>query len=139
MATQASGPQDYERAIHSGGRTDRWPSSNTDHTAVQRFQHALHTTPSLVPLIVLLASIIGFGVLVGSNFFSAFALTLILKQVAVTGIVGAAQSLVILTAGIELSVGAIMVICTVIMGQFTFNYGMSGADLDPVRPAASAR
>jgi fructose transport system permease protein len=40
------------------------------------------------------------------------------------GIVGAAQSLVILTAGIDLSVGAIMVLSSVVMGQFTFRYGL---------------
>jgi fructose transport system permease protein len=77
-----------------------------------------------VPLIVLIASIIVFGLLLGKKFFSAYALTLILQQVAITGIVGAAQSLVILTAGIELSVGAIMVLSSVVMGQVTFRYGL---------------
>lgn len=43
---------------------------------------------------------------------------------AIVGIVGAAQSLVILTAGIDLSVGAIMVLSSVVMGQFTFRYGL---------------
>ena len=62
--------------------------------------------------------------LVGGKFFSAFTLTLILQQVAIVGIVGAAQTLVILTAGIDLSVGAIMVLSSVVMGQFTFRYGV---------------
>ena len=87
-------------------------------------QHILHVNPSLVPLIVLLASIVVFGLLLGSKFFSPFALTLILQQVQIVGIVAAAQSLVILTAGIDLSVGAIMVFTSVIMGQFTFRYGL---------------
>lgn len=91
---------------------------------LSRLQHALHSSPSLVPLIVLVLSIIIFGALLGSKFFSSFALTLILQQVAIVGIVGAAQSLVILTAGIDLSVGAIMVLSSVIMGQFTFRYGL---------------
>ena len=98
---------------------------NANHSSiVSRFQHALHVTPSLVPLIVLVLSLIIFGLLLGSKFFSPFALTLILQQVAIVGIVGAAQSLVILTAGIDLSVGAIMVLSSVVMGQFTFRYGM---------------
>lgn len=122
MVTQAQGPQEFERAIKADAESVA--EFHQDRTAVRRFQHALHVTPALVPLIVLMASIIAFGILVGGNFFSAFALSLILKQVAVTGIVGAAQSLVILTAGIELSVGAIMVITSVIMGQFTFTYGI---------------
>ncbi|MDP5219106.1 ABC transporter permease [Ruegeria sp. 2205SS24-7] len=91
---------------------------------VGRFHHALHTTPALVPLIVLLAAVVIFGALLGSKFFSPFALTLILQQVQIVGIVAAAQSLVILTAGIDLSVGAIAVISSVVMGQFTFRYGM---------------
>lgn len=87
-------------------------------------QHVLHMNPSLVPLIVLLAAIVIFGLLLGSKFFSPFALTLILQQVQIVGIVAAAQSLVILTAGIDLSVGAIMVLSSVVMGQFTFRYGI---------------
>lgn len=93
-------------------------------TLLGRVQHALHSNPALVPLIVLLLSIVVFGALLGSKFFSSFALTLILQQVAIVGIVGAAQSLVILTAGIDLSVGAIMVLSSVVMGQFTFRLGL---------------
>jgi fructose transport system permease protein len=84
----------------------------------------LHQTPAAVPLIVLVISTIVFGLVLGSKFFSPFALTLILQQVAIVGIVALAQSLVILTAGIDLSVGAIMVFSSVIMGQFTFRYGL---------------
>jgi len=96
----------------------------SDNSLTYRIQLALHSTPALVPLIVLVLSIGVFGVLLGSKFFSPFALTLILQQVAIVGIVGAAQSLVILTAGIDLSVGAIMVLSSVVMGQFTFRYGI---------------
>ncbi|MCY3997343.1 MAG: ABC transporter permease [Rhodobacter sp.] len=91
---------------------------------VYRIQHILHLNPSLVPLVVLVLSIAVFGILLGSKFFSPFAMTLILQQVQIVGIVAAAQSLVILTAGIDLSVGAIMVLSSVVMGQFTFRYGL---------------
>ena len=93
-------------------------------SAMQRFQNLLHGNPALVPLIVLIGSIAIFGALLGSKFFSPFALTLILQQVQIVGIVAAAQSLVILTAGIDLSVGAITVFSSVIMGQFVFRYGL---------------
>ncbi len=93
-------------------------------TALENIQHWLHRTPAAVPLIVLLASLAAFGILLGSKFFSPFALTLILQQVQIVGILAAAQSLIILTAGIDLSVGAIAVMCSVIMGQFTFRYGL---------------
>ncbi|RLJ59172.1 mannose ABC transporter membrane protein /fructose ABC transporter membrane protein /ribose ABC transporter membrane protein [Litoreibacter meonggei] len=95
-----------------------------DRGALGTIQHWLHVNPALVPLIVLLMSVLVFGLLLGSKFFSPFALTLILQQTAIVGIVGAAQSLVILTAGIDLSVGAIMVLSSVVMGQFTFRYGI---------------
>lgn len=89
-----------------------------------RIRLALHANPALVPFVVLVMSLLIFGILLGSKFFSPFAFTLILQQVTIVGIVGAAQSLVILTAGIDLSVGAIMVLSSVVMGQFTFRYGM---------------
>lgn len=102
-------------------------SFERDDGILSRIQHALHSNPALVPLIVLVVSIAVFGALLGSKFFSTFALTLILQQVAIVGIVGAAQSLVILTAGIDLSVGAIMVLSSVVMGQLTFRLGLPPA------------
>jgi fructose transport system permease protein len=95
-----------------------------ERSALGKAQHFLHSSPSAVPLLVLIGSIAIFGVIDGTKFFSPFALTLILQQVAIVGIVGAAQTLVILTAGIDLSVGAILVLCSVVMGKFSVNYGL---------------
>ncbi|WP_199223207.1 ABC transporter permease [Oricola cellulosilytica] len=123
MSETTSRSDDYESVI---GQSAQGIAEFDDdrHGLIHKVQHALHVTPSLVPLIVLLLSIIIFGILLGSKFFSPFALTLILQQVQIVGILGAAQSLVILTAGIDLSVGAIMVLSSVVMGQFTFRYGI---------------
>lgn len=118
-----STPQSFEAAA-AGSPEQVAEFDHGQQSFLQKFQHALHVTPSLVPLIVLLLSIAVFGVLLGSKFFSPFAMTLILQQVGIVGIVACAQSLVILTAGIDLSVGAIMVLSSVVMGQFTFRYGM---------------
>ena len=123
MSDSGSKGQDYESVLSKSATT----VAEFDHHRtgfVHKFQHMLHVNPALVPMIVLLAAIIIFGVLLGSKFFSPFALTLILQQVQIVGIVAAAQSLVILTAGIDLSVGAIMVMSSVVMGQFTFRYGI---------------
>lgn len=73
---------------------------------------------------ILLLTVTGFGLLTSGRFFSAFTLTLILQQVAIVGIVAAAQSLVILTKGIDLSVGAIMVLTSVVIGACVFRYGL---------------
>jgi len=116
-------PQKFEKVL--SGSDASVASFDTHHkTALERAQHFLHSNPAAVPLIVLVLSIAAFGLLVGGKFFSAFSMTLILQQVAVVGIVGAAQTLVILTAGIDLSVGAIMVLSSVVMGQFVFRYGL---------------
>ena len=114
---------DYETAATGASET---VAEFDDHEKgwIGRLQHTLHTTPALVPLIVLVAAIALFGILLGSKFFSPFALTLILQQVQIVGVLAAAQTLIILTAGIDLSVGAVAVFCTVIMGQFTFRYGI---------------
>jgi fructose transport system permease protein len=85
-------------------------------------QHWLHVTPSAVPMIVLAASVVVFALL-SDNFFRATTMSTILQQIAIVGILGCAQAIVILTKGIDLSVGAIAVFCSVIMGQFTFRYG----------------
>jgi fructose transport system permease protein len=90
---------------------------------LHKVQHWLHQTPSAVPMIVLLLSIIIFGLAAG-NFFRAGTLSLILQQIAVVGILGCAQSIVVMTAGIDLSVGAMAVFTSVIMGTFTFRYGI---------------
>jgi Ribose/xylose/arabinose/galactoside ABC-type transport systems, permease components len=117
----SEGGQDYEKVLADSA--NQVASFEHDRSALQRLQHFLHSSPAAVPLIVLVLSLTAFGLILGGKFFSAFTLTLILQQVAIVGIVGAAQSLVILTAGIDLSVGAIMVLSSVIMGQFTFRYG----------------
>ena len=118
-----SSADDFESAARGSAQTVA-EFDEHDKGWIGRFHHALHVTPALVPLIVLISAIIIFGLTLGSRFFSPFALTLILQQVQVVGVLAAAQSLIILTAGIDLSVGAVAVICSVIMGQFTFRYGI---------------
>src|SRR6056297_2387306 len=115
---------DSYESVLTGASKEVASFEEEDKGLVGRFQEMLHATPSLVPLIVLLAAIIIFGLALGSNFFSPFALTLILQQVQIVGVLAAAQSLIILTAGIDLSVGAIAVLSSVVMGQFTFRYGV---------------
>ncbi|MCR4266903.1 ABC transporter permease [Nitratireductor sp. ZSWI3] len=126
MAASAVKGQEYETSLSQASTSI---ADFEDHRTglVYRAQNLLHQTPSLVPLIVLVVSVLVFGALLGAKFFSPFALTLILQQVQIVGILAAAQSLVILTAGIDLSVGAIMVLSSVVMGQFAFRYGLPPA------------
>ena len=114
---------EYERTLTSAS-ADVASFDERHRGALDRIQHALHANPALTPLLVLLASLVVFGVLVGSKFFSPFALTLILQQVQIVGILAAAQSLIILTAGIDLSVGAIAVACSMTMGHLAISSGL---------------
>jgi fructose transport system permease protein len=125
--TDTSGPatqsRDYESALH-GGDASVATFERTAHGMGDRIQHILHGNPTLVPVIVLLAAIGVFGVIAGATFFSAFNLTLIMQQVSIIGILAAAQSLIIITAGIDLSVAAIMVLMSVIAGNLAVNLGV---------------
>jgi fructose transport system permease protein len=91
---------------------------------LQKLQHFLHANPTAVPAIVLLLGVVGFSLIVGSRFLSTFNLSLIIQQVTIIGVIGIAQTLIVITAGIDLSVGAIMVLCSVIMGKFAITMGL---------------
>lgn len=123
MSESTGRGQDYGSSL-SGASTSLAEFEAHEKGLFGRFHHALHATPALVPLIVLVAAILIFGVTLGERFFSPGTLTLILQQVQIVGVLAAAQTLIILTAGIDLSVGAMAVFCSVIMGQFTFRYGI---------------
>lgn len=91
---------------------------------LQKLQRFLHTYPTIVPLIVLVLSLIGFGLFAGTKFFSPYNMSLIVQQVSIIGVLAVAQSLVILTAGIDLSVAAIMVLSSVIAGNLSVKLGL---------------
>ncbi len=89
---------------------------------LQKFRSFLRDNPTAIPAIILITSVLVFGIISliqPNNFLTASTLSLILKQVTVVGIVAIAQTLVILTAGIDLSVGAILVIAAMVMGRLT--------------------
>ncbi len=115
--------QDFEKALNQSDSAvaefvrDR-------HGPLDRLQHVLHANPTLVPVIVLVAAVVIFGFVAGERFFTPFNLTLIMQQVTIIGILAAAQSLVIITAGIDLSVAAIMVLISVITGKLSIDLGV---------------
>ena len=115
--------QDFEQALAPGD--NRFAAfDEPSRTPIQNLQHILHSNPTLVPVIVLALSLAVFGLIAGGRFFSAFNLSLIMQQVSIIGILAAAQSLIIITAGIDLSVAAIMVLMSVIMGKLSIDLGV---------------
>jgi fructose transport system permease protein len=88
-----------------------------DNTPLQRARGFLRENPTAIPALIIVVAILAFG-LIANNFMTASTLSLILKQVTVVGIIAIAQTVIILTAGIDLSVGAILVISAMVMGRF---------------------
>lgn len=89
-----------------------------------KLHYFLHANPTAAPAIVLLLSLLAFGAVAGDRFFTPFNFSLIIQQVTVIGILGVAQTLIIVTAGIDLSVAAIMVLSSVVMGRLGVVYGL---------------
>jgi fructose transport system permease protein len=90
-----------------------------------RLQHLLHANPTLGPLAVLLIAVVAFSVL-NQRFFSAANLSLVLAQVTVIAVLALGQTLIILTAGIDLSVGAIAVFSSILMATLATKIGLPG-------------
>jgi fructose transport system permease protein len=91
---------------------------------IDRIRGFLHANPTAIPALVLFFSVIVFGLVAGDRFFSPRNLSTVMQQVTVIGIVAVAQTIIILTAGIDLSVGAIIVLCSFVMGKLAVNAGV---------------
>lgn len=91
----------------------------------QRVQRLLHRHPELSPLAVLVVAGIAFQ-FANDRFLLPGNLSLILQQVAIVGALAVAQTLIILTAGIDLSVGALMIFVSMVMGTLVGHAGLPG-------------
>jgi fructose transport system permease protein len=90
-----------------------------------RVHGALHRRATLGPLVVLLLAVTYFS-LTAERFLAPANLSLIVQQVMVVGTLGIAQTLVILSAGVDLSVGAIMVLSSIVMAKLSADQGVPG-------------
>lgn len=90
-----------------------------------RVHDILHSNATLGPALVLLLAVALFAATT-DRFLEPSNLSLIVQQVMVVGTLGIAQTLVILTAGIDLSVGAIMVLSSIVMAKLSAESGVPG-------------
>jgi fructose transport system permease protein len=95
-------------------------------TPLSRLRNILHRYPAISPAVVLIIAIIIFGV-INPRFLYPANLSLITQQVAVVGTLALAQTLIILTAGIDLSVGAAMIFSSMVVAQTAAVNGAPGA------------
>ncbi|MEH0935461.1 ABC transporter permease [Micromonospora psammae] len=93
---------------------------------LQRIQQVLHARPSISPFLVLVLAFVAFTA-INPRFASPNSLSLVLQQVAVIGALAVGQTLVILTAGIDLSVGAITILSMMVAAKLAEGQGLPGA------------
>ncbi len=96
-----------------------------EHSPLQRLQHVLHSHPTISPALVLIASFIVFSI-INPRFAQPTSLSLVFQQVAVVGALAVGQTMIILTAGIDLSVGAITILAMMVMAKLAANGGTPG-------------
>jgi len=94
-----------------------------DRSFTLKVREFLRANPTAIPAFILIVSILGFG-LIADNFLKLSTLSLVLQQVTVTGVVAIAQTIVILTAGIDLAVNQVLVLSSLVMGKLAVESGI---------------
>lgn len=98
---------------------------NRPQTLSQRVHAILHRQPALSPAIVLVLAGVVFTLL-NPRFYALQNLSLVAQQVSVVGSLAVGQTLIILTAGIDLSIGAVMVLASLVMAKLVQGSGVPG-------------
>jgi fructose transport system permease protein len=91
-------------------------------TFARRLHGVLHAHPALSPAAVLVLACIVFALL-NPRFVRPQNLSLLAQQAAVVGTLAAGQTVIILTAGIDLSIGAVMVLVAYVMSKLVAGSG----------------
>jgi fructose transport system permease protein len=114
--------------MSSTASTTERPPVGEEHVSrspLSRLQHLLHSQATIGPAVVLLIAIVVFA-LMSNRFLQPGNISLILQQVAVVGTLAVGQTIIILTAGIDLSCGAIMVLTSIVMAKISSETGLPG-------------
>jgi len=90
---------------------------------IQRVQHLLHSHPALSPLMVLIVAFIVFTI-INPRFANPSTISIVLQQTAVIAALAIGQTLIILTAGIDLAVGAITILSMLLMANLAVYNGV---------------
>ncbi|MGC8627395.1 MAG: ABC transporter permease [Acidimicrobiales bacterium] len=98
----------------------RWPWQGPLYSV----QRLLHRHAALGPLLVLVLSAVVFELL-HPGFLRLQNISLMLQQLSVLGSLAIGQTMIMLTAGIDLSVGAMMILAQMIMGELAINAGVN--------------
>jgi fructose transport system permease protein len=91
---------------------------------LDRVQHVLHRYPVISPAVVLLIACIVFTFLGDGRFQRPETIGIMLQQTAVLATLAIGQTLVILTAGIDLAIGSAMLLCHLVIAQTAADQGV---------------
>ena len=97
---------------------------SVEHGALARLQHLLHRYPTISPAAVLALSCIIFTILGDGKFQSWLNIGTILNQTAVLATLAIGQTLIILTAGVDLAVGTAMLLTHLVMAKVFIDQGV---------------
>jgi fructose transport system permease protein len=123
MSDDSGGSLAAERGL-TGAATDVASFEAEQQSLLRRVQQFFHQYPTTIPFLILILSGFVFIVVTGGQFLNPLNLSLILAQVTLIATLGVAETLVIITAGIDLSVGAIMVLSSIVMGKLAVDVGV---------------
>jgi fructose transport system permease protein len=118
------GPSEFEKGLSQAAVEPVVFEEEARQTLLKRVQRFLHANPTVVPFLVLLVGVVLGASLNWTRFTTGSNLSTILLQVTIIGILGIAQTLIILTAGIDLSVGIVMVLSSIVMGRLAVVSGL---------------
>ena len=102
---------------------DTTPAGESRQTTALQLVRRAFTAPAVGPLLALILTMVFFS-LKSDRFFQAQNLSLVLQQVMVVGVLAIGQTLVILTAGIDLSVGTVMAFGQIVMTKLAVASGV---------------
>ena len=100
------------------------PIASPPPSLLNRIQHVLHRYPTIGPAVVLLISVAVFTALGDGRFQRPETLGIILQQTAVLATLAIGQTLVILTAGIDLAIGTGMLLTHIVIAKVAVDYGV---------------
>ena len=116
-------PATFEQGL-SAASTAPVVIANYQVSPVKRIQRFLHGNPTVVPFVVLVLGIMLGASVNWARFTTGSNLSTILLQVTIIGTLGIGQTLIILTAGVDLSIGIIMVLSSIVMGRLCVMVGL---------------
>ncbi|MGA9596790.1 MAG: ABC transporter permease [Acidimicrobiia bacterium] len=94
-------------------------------TVLDRIQHLLHRYPVISPAFVLFGSAIVFTIMGNGRFQRPETIGIILQQTAVMATLAVGQTLIILTAGIDLAVGTGMLLTHLVIAKLVADQGVA--------------